>query len=240
MVKKASSKLRNITIVPSKESYAEGSVEVSYGLTKVLCTASLEESRPRWIHQNGRGWLTAEYNMLPRSTFHRTTRERVQSAGRTQEISRLIGRSLRASLDLDKLGERQIYIDCDVLQADAGTRVASVTGGFVALALALQKLKESHLIKENPLLFYVAGVSVGIMDNEITLDPNFEEDQRCSTDMNLVFSSDKKLIEVQATAESQTFSQDQMNQMIELAQQNISSIFKAQAQIIGSFFPLTL
>lgn len=233
--------LRELIIKPIGSSYAEGCVEASYGLTKVLCTASVEESRPKWLSKSAQGWLTAEYNMLPRSTFHRTKRERVQSSGRTQEISRLIGRSLRACIDLKALGERQIYIDCDVLQADGGTRVTSITGGFVALALALKKLKDTFVIKNNPLLFYVSALSIGIINNEIIVDPSCEEDQKCSTDLNIVLSSqNNSLVEIQATAERALFTQDQLQQMIQLASTASQSIFKKQEEVIGDFFPLKI
>ena len=218
--------------------YAEGSVEISFGNTRVLCTASIEENVPKWISQAGKGWVTAEYNMLPRATFHRTRRERVASSGRTQEISRLIGRSLRACVDLAKLGERQIHIDCDVLQADGGTRVASITGGFVALALSVQHLLKLNKIQHNPLLYYVSAVSVGILNRQVIVDPTAKEDQSCSTDMNFAFSSFGNFIEIQGTAEGHAFSDQELGQMIEQARKSALILFQHQEKALNGFFPL--
>ena len=230
--------LRPVQIISGAMPYAEGSAEVSFGNTRVLCSASVEENVPKWMHQKGRGWVTAEYNMLPRATFHRTRRERTALSGRTQEISRLIGRSLRACLNLEKLGERQIHIDCDVLQADGGTRTASITGGFVALALAIQNLLKLNKIQKNPLLYYVSAVSAVILNHQIILDPTAEEDQNCSTDMNFVFSSTGNFIEIQGTAEGHSFSDQELGQMIEQARKSSFLLFQDQEKALTGFFPL--
>lgn len=230
--------LRSVQINTNVMPYAEGSAEISLGSTRVLCSASVEESVPKWMSQTGRGWVTAEYNMLPRSTFYRTRRERVALSGRTQEISRLIGRSLRACLDLKKLGERQVHIDCDVLQADGGTRVASITGGFVALALSVQQLLRLNKIQHNPLLYYVSAVSVAILNHHIIVDPTAKEDQSCSTDMNLVFSSFGNFIEIQGTAEGRSFNDEELEQMIDQARKAVFTLFQHQEKSLNGFFPL--
>lgn len=230
--------LRPVQIVSGVMPYAEGSAEISFGNTRVLCSASVEEKIPKWMSQAGRGWVTAEYNMLPRATFHRTRRERTALSGRTQEISRLIGRSLRACIDLEKLGERQIHIDCDVLQADGGTRTASITGGFVALALAVQKLLNLNKIQKNPLLYYAGAVSAVILNHQIMLDPTAEEDQNCSTDVNFVFSSQRRFIEIQGTAEGHSFTDQELGQMIEQARKSVFILFQYQEKSLNGFFPL--
>ncbi len=230
------SDLRKIEIVPHCFSYAEGSAEISLGKTKVLCAASVDEYLPKWRQHSGQGWITAEYNMLPRSTSSRIRREKAISSGRSKEISRLIGRSLRACCDLSLLGERQIFIDCDVLQADGGTRVASITGGFVALALAIQKLG----LKTCPLRFYVAAVSVALWKNQVIVDPMAKEDQECSTDMSFSFSSLGDFIEIQGTAEHEVFNQSHLNSMIDLGRNATRQLFNHQEKIVGEFFPLQL
>jgi len=232
------SDLRPIQINTNVMAYAEGSAEVSFGSTHVLCSASVEENVPKWMSQTGKGWVTAEYSMLPRATFHRTRRERVASSGRTQEISRLIGRSLRSCMDLKKLGERQIHIDCDVLQADGGTRVASITGGFVALALAVQHLLKLNKIQHNPLLYYTSAVSIAILNRQIIVDPTAEEDQSCSTDMNFAFSNFGDFIEIQGTAEGQAFSDEELGKMIEQARKSALILFQHQEKALNGFFPL--
>lgn len=229
--------LRPVQIIPGAMPYAEGSAEISFGRTRVLCSASVEENVPKWMNQSGRGWVTAEYNMLPRATFRRTRRERITLSGRTQEISRLIGRSLRACVNLEKLGERQIHIDCDVLQADGGTRTASITGGFVALALAVQRLLKLNKI-QNPLLYYAGAVSAVILNHQIILDPTAEEDQNCSTDMNFVFSSTGNFIEIQGTAEGHSFNSRELEQMIEQAKKAVFVLFQHQEKALNGFFPL--
>ena len=232
--KRKNEELRKVEITPNCLSYAEGSAEISLGNTKVLCSASIEEHLPKWRQNSGKGWITAEYSMLPRSTSSRIRRDRAMSSGRSQEISRLIGRSLRSCCDLSLLGDRQIMIDCDVIQADGGTRVASITGGFVALALAIQKLG----LKTSPLKFYVSGVSVAILNDQVIVDPMAQEDQGCSTDMSFSFSSLGDFVEIQGTAENKVFNQDQLNQMIDLGRNASKELFKHQEKIIGSYFPL--
>lgn len=230
--------LRPVQITTNVMPYAEGSAELSFGHTRVLCAASVEENVPKWMSQEGKGWVTAEYNMLPRATFYRTRRDRVASSGRTQEISRLIGRSLRACIDLEKLGERQIHIDCDVLQADGGTRTASITGGFVALALAVHRLLKLNRIQKNPLLYYTSAVSTAILNRQIIVDPTAEEDQSCSTDMNFAFSSFGDFIEIQGTAEGHAFNDQELGQMIEQARKSALILCQHQEKALNGFFPL--
>ncbi|HEX4922488.1 MAG TPA: ribonuclease PH, partial [Bdellovibrionales bacterium] len=195
------SQIRNVKITPNVLMFAEGSAMIEVGNTKVMCTASVEPGVPKWLQGSAKGWVTAEYGMLPRSTGSRMKREKIMTGGRTLEISRLIGRSLRSVVDMNLLGENQITVDCDVIQADGGTRTASITGGFVALALALQKLKDMGKLQQLPLRDYVAAVSVGIQTEEALLDLNYEEDSAADTDMNFVINSKGEFIEVQGTAE---------------------------------------
>jgi ribonuclease PH len=230
--------LRKIKITPSPILYPEGSALIEMGNTRVLCTATLEEGIPKWLQGTKKGWVNAEYGMLPRSTHTRMNREKTMSSGRTQEISRLIGRSFRAITNLNELSEKSIIVDCDVLQADGGTRTAAVTGGFVALALALQKLKESGVIKEIPLRGYIAAVSVGLSEGQPHLDLNYEEDSSIDTDMNFVMTSQKAFVEIQGTAEKTPFTKAEMDKMIDFATKGCQEIFKKQEEIIGSFFPL--
>ena len=232
--------LRPVQIAPNVMPNAEGSAEIIWGGTRVFCSASVEESVPRWLNSSGRGWITAEYNMLPRAAVSRARRDRVMSSGRTKEISRLIGRALRACCALDTLGERQIHIDCDVVQADGGTRVASVTGGFVALALAVEKLLKNNTIKKNPLLFYVSGVSTAVWNETVILDPDFLEDQSCSTDMNVIVSSRGGLIEVQAAAEKSPFTKEEFDEMIFAAKKACGQLFQKQSEAMSGFFELDL
>lgn len=233
--------LRKVTLTPNASEYAEGSVLVEFGKTKVLCTASLDETFPKWLQNTGKGWVTAEYGMLPRSTHTRMKREKAMTSGRTQEISRLIGRSLRAAVDLKELGERQIIVDCDVIQADGGTRTAAVTGGFVALALALKKLHSLSEIKTIPLKKYVSAISVGMKNNQAHLDLNYDEDCSIDTDMNFVLTHNLEFVEVQGTAEGGgTFSQKHLLQMVEAATTGCIQLFKEQEKIVGSFFPLKM
>lgn len=229
--------LREVKITPNVAEYAEGSCLIEFGKTRVLCTATYEPKAPPWLLGTGQGWVTAEYGMLPRSTQQRIKRDKSLNGGRTQEISRLIGRSLRAAVNLEKIGEKQVIIDCDVLNADGGTRTAAVTGGFVALALAMQKLLTVSEIKQNPMLHYVAAVSVGLGEKDLLLDLNYEEDSNISTDMNFVMTDEAKFVEVQGTAEDKPFSHEQLNAMMFLAQSGIEELFKKQAEIINSFFP---
>ncbi|NCN40685.1 ribonuclease PH [bacterium] len=229
--------IRPVTIEPEYLRYAEGSTLITMGHTKVICSASLEPMVPKWLSGTGTGWITAEYSMLPRSTHTRIRREKAFGSGRSQEISRLIGRSLRAAVDLKALGERQIAVDCDVIQADGGTRTASITGGFVALALALQFLKAQGQIQSLALKQYIAAISVGLDRNGALLDLDYEEDSSCETDMNFVGTGGGSFVEIQGTAEGQSFSRDQMSQMTDLALKGINELFIEQNKIIGSFYP---
>lgn len=231
---------RTIKITPNITRYAEGSALIEMGHTKVLCTASVETSLPKWLQGSEKGWVTAEYGMLPRSTHTRMQREKAASSGRTQEISRLIGRSLRAAVDLKALGERQITVDCDVLQADGGTRTAAITGGFVALTLALGKLKHAGLISTLAIKHYVAAISVGLHEGQALLDLCYEEDARCETDMNFVMTNDEHFIEIQGTAEGQTFSRTEMSRMTDLAEIGCRELFIAQNELLKSIYPLSL
>ena len=213
---------------------AEGSVLIEVGHTKVICAASLEETVPAFRRGSGKGWITAEYGMLPRATSTRTAREvnRGRPGGRTHEIQRLIGRSLRGVTNLDKLGERTLLVDCDVIQADGGTRTASITGGWVALALALRQMVEFNVIPELPLWHYLAATSVGIVDGEPMLDLCYEEDSQAAVDMNVVMTSAGEYVEVQATAERESFSRDELDQLLALADRGIQSLIETQQQVI--------
>jgi ribonuclease PH len=222
--------LREIRFTRQYTKHAEGSVLVEFGDTRVLCTASIEERIPPWLKGKGEGWITAEYGMLPRSTGTRMGREaaRGKQGGRTMEIQRLIGRSLRAAIDLKALGERQVMIDCDVIQADGGTRTASITGGFVALHEAMSHLLDKGLIKKNPLYGMVASVSVGIYEGTPVLDLDYAEDSTAETDMNVVMNDAGHFIEVQGTAEGHAFRRDELDAMLDLAQSGISDLITAQ------------
>lgn len=230
--------LRTVKLTPHVSRHAEGSVMVEFGDTRVLCTASVEPSIPKWLMGSGKGWITAEYGMLPRSTHTRMNREKAATGGRTQEISRLIARSLRAAVDLKVLGEQQITVDCDVIQADGGTRTAAITGGFVALGLALQKMKIAGMISSMPVKNYLAGISVGLQKGEALLDLNYEEDSQIHTDMNFVMGSDDRFVELQGTAEAVAFSREELNSMIELATLGCRQLFAQQAEILGNFIKL--
>lgn len=240
---RSADQLRAIKITPHVLDYAEGSVLVEFGKTRVMCSASYDPKAPQWLSGTGAGWVTAEYGMLPRSTHTRMKREKTQTGGRTQEISRLIGRALRSAVDLKALGEKQILIDCDVINADGGTRTAAVTGGFVALAFALKKLNAVSEIKTLPLKHYVSAVSVGLFENHAgefapLLDLNYEEDSDIGTDMNFVMTDKNDFIEIQGTAEDGTFSKAQLLQMMSLAEIGCQQLFKEQEKHIGNFFPL--
>jgi ribonuclease PH len=213
------SELRELRFVTDYTIHAEGSVLVEFGNTRVLCTASVEERVPPWLRNTGRGWVTGEYGMLPRSTHTRSGREaaRGKQGGRTLEIQRLIGRSLRAVTDLDALGERCVTLDCDVIQADGGTRTASISGGYVALALAMQRLTSSGVLRKNPLHGQVAAVSVGIYRGEPVLDLDYDEDAEAETDMNIVMNDAGRFIEVQGTAEGHAFTDEEFSSMLDLA-----------------------
>src|SRR5437763_3668441 len=227
--------MRPINIVPDYIATAEGSALIEIGNTRVICTATIEEVVPQFLKGAGKGWVTAEYSMLPRSTLTRTPREsaRGRISGRTHEIQRLIGRALRGVVDLSRLGERTITLDCDVIQADGGTRTASITGAFVALGLALEKLVEAGTLTAVPFRDYVAAVSVGIVDGEILLDLSYEEDSRADVDMNFVMTAGYKLVEVQATAERQVFDEQQLGKMIALARAGVQQLIAKQQAILG-------
>ncbi|OCQ54451.1 Ribonuclease PH [Photorhabdus australis subsp. thailandensis] len=227
---RAAEQVRPITITRHYTKHAEGSVLVEFGDTKVLCNASVEEGVPRFLKGQGQGWITAEYGMLPRSTHSRNAREaaRGKQGGRTMEIQRLIARSLRAAVDLKKLGEYTITLDCDVIQADGGTRTASITGACVALVDALNKMVDVGKLKENPLKSMVAAVSVGIVDNEGRCDLEYVEDSAAETDMNVVMMEDGRMIEVQGTAEGEPFSHDELLSLLSLAKGGLETIFAAQ------------
>ncbi len=226
--------IRDTKITPNYAPYAEGSALIEVGNTKVICTATVEERVPPFLRNKGIGWVTAEYAMLPRATHTRTNRETLRPSGRTQEIQRLIGRSLRAVVDTKLLGERQIFIDCDVLQADGGTRCASITGACVALGLAVKKMLQTGKLKKNPLISEVAAVSVGIVEETPVLDLCYEEDSTAEVDMNIVCTGAGKFIEIQGTAERAPFNREQMNQMLELAEGGMVKLFALQrAALIG-------
>ncbi len=215
---------------------AEGSCLIEVGNTRVICTATVEESVPNWMRNSGKGWVTSEYGMLPRSTLTRTARESAKGriGGRTHEIQRLIGRSMRAVIDLQKLGERTVWIDCDVIQADGGTRTASITGGFIALALALHKLVAAGTLKALPLRDLVGAISVGIVEKEVLLDLAYEEDSRAEVDMNFVLTGSDKFIEIQATAEQIPFTDDQLAQMTRLARKGIHELAAKQREALAT------
>lgn len=226
--------LRPISFERHYTKHAEGSVLVSYGDTKVLCNVSIEAGVPRWLKGQGQGWLTAEYGMLPRATGTRTQREATKGkqSGRTQEIQRLIGRSLRAMLDLSKLGENTIYVDCDVIQADGGTRTAAITGSAVALIDALQTLQRDKKLTQDPLIGLVGAVSVGIKDGQAYLDLDYSEDSTCDTDLNVVMTQAGGFIEIQGTAEDKHFTRAEANAMLDLAEAGIKQIFALQQQAL--------
>lgn len=228
--------LRHIEIIRHYTKHAEGSVLVKFGDTHVLCTASVEDRVPSFLKGKGQGWVTAEYGMLPRSTGSRMDREasKGKQSGRTQEIQRLIGRSLRAIIDLEKLGERSIQIDCDVIQADGGTRTASITGAYVALHDAVSTLLASGKITESPLKQAIAAISVGVYKGQPVLDLDYIEDSDCDTDMNVVMTADGGFVEVQGTAEGEPFSRDAMNAMLDLAALGITQLITQQNEVLSA------
>ncbi|MEE9397014.1 MAG: ribonuclease PH [Methylococcales bacterium] len=227
--------LREIKLTCGYTKHAEGSVLVEFGDTRVLCNATVDEQIPRFLRGSGKGWVTAEYGMLPRSTHQRTGREaaRGKQGGRTLEIQRLIGRSLRAGVSLELLGERTITLDCDVLQADGGTRTASITGSYVALSIAVNTLLKKGKIKRNPLLGQIASVSVGIYDGEPVLDLDYAEDSEAETDMNVVMNDAGAFIEVQGTAEGHAFRKEELDAMLSLAGQGIENLLDHQREALG-------
>ena len=228
--------MRPVKIIPDYITTAEGSALIEVGNTRVICTASIEETVPTFLRNSGKGWITSEYAMIPRSTLTRTPRESSKGrvGGRTHEIQRLIGRSLRAVTDLTRLGERSIFIDCDVIQADGGTRTASITGAFVALALALQKMVDAGTLTSAPIRDYVAATSVGVVDGEALLDLNYEEDSRAEVDMNLVMTGGKKIVEIQGTAEQHPFDEAQLKKLMDLARKGIESLIAKQQAVVGN------
>jgi len=234
---RSSSQLRPTTITPGFLAHAEGSVLIEVGRTKVICTASVEDRVPPFLRNSGKGWVTAEYGMLPRATSTRTQREASTGkvGGRTQEIQRLIGRSLRSVAKLNELGERTIWVDCDVIQADGGTRTASITGGFVAMALAMKRMKDLALIKDVPITDYVAATSVGIVDGTALLDLAYEEDSKAEVDMNFVKTGDGRFIELQGTAEGQPFDRRALDALMELADNGIKELIAMQRAVVGDF-----
>ncbi len=226
------SDLRPVTIQVNPILHAEGSALIRMGDTVVLCTASVQEEVPKWLKGQGKGWVTAEYALLPRSTHERTPRERSGPRGRTQEIQRLIGRSLRAAVDLEALGERQIIVDADVLQADGGTRTAAITGGYVALAMALRRLVEAGEVSAKVFKPAVAAVSVGVVEGVPLLDLCYEEDLNASVDMNVVMNAVGDFVEIQGTAEGEPFSRETLNALLDLAWAGIQRLLKAQQEAI--------
>ncbi len=227
--------MRPLNIIPDFISTAEGSCLIELGNTRVICTATIEDSVPQFLRNSGKGWVTAEYGMLPRSTLTRSPREATKgrAGGRTHEIQRLIGRSLRAVTDMQKLGERTIFLDCDVIQADGGTRTASITGAFVAMGLAMRRMVETGAMTVAPIRDYVAATSIGIVDGQIMLDLCYEEDARAEVDMNVVATGSKKLIEVQATAERRPFDDAQFAKMLALARQGIEALVGRQQAVLS-------
>ena len=227
--------LRDTRITPSFTMHAEGSVLIEAGRTRVICTASIEDRVPPFLRNTGKGWVTAEYGMLPRATSTRTQREASAGkvGGRTQEIQRLIGRSLRSVARLPELGERTIWIDCDVIQADGGTRTASITGGFVALALALQHMRQKGMIRTLPLSDYVAAISVGVVSGTPMLDLAYDEDSNADVDMNVVKTGDGRFIEVQGTAEGPPFERAELDSLLSLADNGIQQLIAIQKSIVG-------
>lgn len=230
--------LRNVTIETDYVKHPEGSVLISFGDTKVICNASVEDRVPPFLRGQGKGWITAEYAMLPRATESRNIRESSKGkvSGRTMEIQRLIGRALRAVVDLDSIGERTLWVDCDVIQADGGTRTASITGAFVAVVLALGKLVDSGKIKKLPITDYLTAISVGVLPNgQEILDLCYEEDSKAHVDMNVVMTGDGEFVELQGTGEEATFTMPQLQTMLSLAQKGVDELVKLQKEAIGSY-----
>jgi ribonuclease PH len=231
---RANNEIRQIEILRNYTKHAEGSVLIKCGDTHVICNASVEEKVPSFLKGKGQGWVTAEYGMLPRSTSTRMSREssRGKQSGRTQEIQRLIGRSLRAIIDLKALGERTIHIDCDVIQADGGTRTASITGAYVALCDAINPLIEKEILKTSPIKDGVAAISLGIKNGEVLIDLDYDEDSNCDTDMNIVMTEQGKFVEIQGTAEGEPFTKDEMNNIIQFAEQGIAELIQIQKNVL--------
>lgn len=230
--------IRKVNVIRNYTIHAEGSVLISFGNTKVICTASILDKVPPFLRNQGKGWLTAEYSMLPRATGERNQREAIRGklSGRTMEIQRLIGRSLRSSIDLDKLGEKTITIDCDVIQADGGTRTASITGGYIALEMAVKRMIKSGKLEKNPMKSKVAAVSVGIVSGIPMLDLKYTEDSVAEVDMNVVMNEKGEFIEVQGTGEEATYSREELNNLLDLAEIGLKELFEIQTQTIQDEF----
>jgi len=235
---RAADQMRPVKFTPDFIPTAEGSVLIEVGQTRVICTASVEDGVPQWMRGSGRGWVTGEYGMLPRATEKRTPREsnRGRQSGRTQEIQRLIGRALRAATDLDRLGERTIWLDCDVIQADGGTRTAAITGAFVALALALERMVAMGILQDVPLKDSVAATSVGILGDELLLDLNYVEDSQAQVDMNVVMTGSGRLVEVQASAEGRVFTREELTRLLALAEKGIRELTEQQLTLLRTKF----
>ena len=231
---RAPDELRTLQIIPNTMPFAEGSASIRLGDTHVLCAATVDERVPSWIRGQGKGWVTAEYSMLPRSTKERTPREAVagKQGGRTVEIQRLIGRSLRAGVDMKALGERQVIVDCDVVRADGGTRCAAITGGYVALAIALETLRKQGRLSRNPLSTMIAAVSVGMVRGTVVLDLDYVEDSGASVDCNIVGTGDGTFVEIQATAEGRPFARGGLDDLLDLANLGLEQLFSAQREAI--------
>lgn len=229
---RSTDQLRPVVITPNFNRYAEGSALVEFGHTKVACNASVETSIPKWLQGQEQGWVTAEYGMLPRSTHERMRRDKTSTSGRSQEISRLIARSLRSCVDLSKLKDIQITVDCDVLQADGGTRTAAITGGFVALNLAVNYLLKKQLISENPIVNTVSAISVGLSENQALLDLCYQEDSNAETDCNFVMNDRGGIVEIQGTAEENSFSREQFNSMLDLGIKGCQELHQLQKNAV--------
>ncbi|MDD4909515.1 MAG: ribonuclease PH [Candidatus Omnitrophica bacterium] len=227
---RANDKIRKVKITRNFNKYAEGSCLIEIGQTRVICTATVEEAVPQFLRGRGVGWVTAEYGMLPRSCKTRVSRDK--NSGRTHEIKRLVGRSLRSAVDMDEMGERTIWIDCDVIQADGGTRTASITGSYVALVDALNWLKKQGAFNKLPVTGFVAAISVGMLEEHVILDLTYEEDSRADVDMNVVMNGKGEFIEIQGTSERETFNRQQMDKMLKLAQSGIEELIGAQRELL--------
>ncbi|MBR1648079.1 MAG: ribonuclease PH [Alphaproteobacteria bacterium] len=225
--------LREVELIPNYNAFAEGSCLVKFGNTHVLCTASVEEKLPSWLKGHNCGWITAEYGMLPRANRERSPREPKQVSGRSHEIQRLIGRSLRAAVDLTEIKDYSIYVDCDVLQADGGTRTASITGGFVAMYLALENMIERKIIKKNPVIEFIAAVSCDILHGEKVIDVDYAEDSHAQVDMNFVMTESGKIVEVQGAAEGAPFEENDFIELLTLARSGIKDLIKKQKEVLG-------
>lgn len=231
--RRANNQIRDIEIIPHFNPYAEGSCLIKCGNTHVICTVTYEDKVPSWLKGQEKGWITAEYAMLPRSTAIRVPRELKKPSGRSQEIQRLIGRSLRAAVDLEKMPDVSFLVDCDVIQADGGTRTASITGSFVALYLAVQKLMSDGILKENPIREFVAAVSCDILNGEAIADVDYEEDSAAQVDMNFIMTESGKIVEIQGTAEGEPFSEEEFNMLLALAKQAIKQLNAKQHAVLG-------